>query len=89
MIELVQYNCLSKEKKTALLHSEGVYLCSRQEPEFIVDLYQLHEFYVEVFYHERINELIDLVSFKSNDPLKAYFNKIDVSKFLASPVSES
>ena len=67
----------------------GVYLCSRQEPEFIVDLYQIGLFYVEVFYHERRNEIIHLHSFSSTDPLKTYFSKIDLNKLIEESISQA
>lgn len=68
------------------MHRHGVYLCSRQEPEFIVDLYQINSFYVEAFYHERKNEIINLLTFSSTDPLKIYFSKIDLLRFIEESV---
>jgi hypothetical protein len=89
MIELACYNCLSLKERAAIMRFKGVYLCSRQEPEFIVDLYQIDRFYVEAFYHERKNEIVQLLSFSSADPLQEYFNKIDMNELLEEPIPQA
>jgi hypothetical protein len=45
------FNTLSKADQADLLEAESVYLSSRRESEYLVDLYQLNDFYVEVHYH--------------------------------------
>ena len=86
MIELAFYNRLSLREKAEIMRYEGVYLCSRQEPEFVVDLYQIDHFYVEAFYHERKKEIVQLLSFSSTDPLQAYFSKIDLNRIISAVV---
>jgi hypothetical protein len=45
------FNTLSKADQADLLEAEGVYLSSRRESEYLIDLYQLNDFFVEVHYH--------------------------------------
>ena len=46
------FDSLPQPEQEALIALEGVYLAVRQEPEFIIRLYQLGTFYVELFYHQ-------------------------------------
>ena len=82
MIELAGYNCLSLKEKVEFLQSNAVYLCSRQEPEFIIDLYQLDNFYVEGFYHKRRRALVQIHCFSSTDQLSTYFSDIDIKTLI-------
>jgi len=43
------------------------------------DLYQLHDFYVEVKYNGGINAITELTSFSTDTKLEPYFDKIDIS----------
>jgi hypothetical protein len=57
------FNLLTKQEQADMLLEEGSYLHSRQEPEFLIDLYRLEDFYVEVYYHKRQNTLVVVKSF--------------------------
>jgi len=51
MVVPLMFNTLSKADQADLLEAEGVYLSSRREAEYLIDLYQLNDFLVEVHYH--------------------------------------
>ena len=57
------FNELDKKDQVDLVLQKSEYCASRELPEFIVDLYKMHEFYVEVFFH-KVQE--DLVVFKGS-----------------------
>lgn len=61
------FNLLSKQEQADLLLEEGTYLHTRQEPEFLIDLYEIEGFFVEVYYHKRQDELIIVKSFRSGE----------------------
>ncbi|HZF64859.1 MAG TPA: hypothetical protein VEZ55_10250 [Chitinophagaceae bacterium] len=75
MITLAQFNELTLQQQTAVLYSKGGYLCSRQEPSFIIDLYELDGFYVEAYCHQKSQHVIALKAFGSADATKAYFEQ--------------
>ena len=73
MITFAAFNSLTPKQQSDMMCYEGVYLCSRQEPEFVIDLYQIEHFYIEAFYHRKTKSLVSLRSFTSTDQLHAYF----------------
>ena len=66
------FDSLTKGQQADLLQFESVFLYSRQEPEFTVDLYLVHDFYVEVYYHKDEEEFIILRSFYADTQLQPY-----------------
>ena len=68
-----------KEKKKQLLFDNGVYLAKRKVDEFDVYLYQVHSFYVEVYFYEDYEDLGYMRAFSSTDNLLPYFTQIDIS----------
>jgi hypothetical protein len=73
MITFAAFNNLTLKQQLDLLCYEGIYLCSRQEPEFMIDLYQVDAYYIEAFYHRKTKKMISIRSFTSTDLLHPYF----------------
>lgn len=63
MIVPLKFNSLSHADQADLLEWEGTYMNSRHEAEFIIDRYQLNNFYVDVFYHAATGDAIGVQSF--------------------------
>ncbi len=61
------FNSLTKPEQADVLSEQGSYLYTRQEPEFIIDLYSVDDFFVEVYYHKRQEDMIVVKSFKSDE----------------------
>lgn len=49
-----QYLALQQQK--VLLQKKGQYMYTRQEPKFFIDLFELDDLIVEVYYHHRTPE---------------------------------
>ena len=49
-MRMSDFNLLPAQEKAALLYKRGVYIGKRREGNQVVLLYQLDEFYVELFY---------------------------------------
>ena len=67
MMTMRLFNLLSKKEQADVLEDEGVYLYTRQEPEFVIDLYEIQGFFVEVYYHKCQKEFIIVKSFQSDE----------------------
>ena len=67
MTTIKLFNSLDKQEQADVLSEAGDYLYTRQEPEFIIDLYKVDGFFVEVYYHKRQEELIVVKSFQSDE----------------------
>jgi hypothetical protein len=81
-MKIEEFKYLEKETKKRLLFDNGVYLASRQESEFIIELYQIDSFYVEAYFHESDQEIGYMRAFSSLDDLLPYLGKIDISNII-------
>jgi hypothetical protein len=81
-MKLEEFQYLNKSTKTQVLFDNGIYLSSRQEPEYTIDLYQIDSFYVEVFYHHGSKVIIYLKAFSRLEDLGPYLDDIDLSQLL-------
>lgn len=62
------FNDLDKRDQADLIQQEAIYLGTRELPEFIVDLYSLEGFFVELFYHHLHDDLILIKGIFDFDP---------------------
>ena len=62
---------LNYQQQADLLLGEGTYLLSRFEDTFIVDLYELHDLLVEVFYQQDNEDLVSVMAYKTSEKLKS------------------
>ncbi|HEU4471038.1 MAG TPA: hypothetical protein VFR58_08145 [Flavisolibacter sp.] len=83
-MKLREFKYLEKQRKIDLLSQSGVYLCTRQEPEFTIDLYQMDSFYIEAYYYHGCEGPGYMRAFSSTDFLEPYLNKINLTNLLAS-----
>jgi hypothetical protein len=81
-MKIEEFKYLEKETKKRLLFDNGVYLASRQESEFIIELYQIDSFYVEAYFHESDQEIGYMRAFSSIEDLIPYLSKIDISSII-------
>jgi hypothetical protein len=73
------YKTLSQEEKYKNLLSSGLYLISREKEESHVLLFQLYDFYVEVYTDHNCNKVAYIRSFKNTYELYPYLENIDIS----------
>lgn len=66
------FDSLTKLQQAELLQHQSTFLYTRQEPEFIIDVYQLGDFYTEVYYHKSEESFVVLRSFYSDAHRQTY-----------------
>jgi hypothetical protein len=74
MINSTHFYQLSYQQQADLLLSEATYLLSRTEDGFIVDLFELDDMLVEVFYQKGTEELVSVMAFNTTEKLKVLTN---------------
>ena len=74
-----EFKYQEKHVKKNLLASKGVYLGKREQFGFVIYLFQVSIFYVEMYYDEEENQIGYIRAFSSTDDLKPYLDKIDIS----------
>src|SRR5436309_14314435 len=62
---------LSFQEQADLLLDEGTYVHSRFEDKFIVDLYELYDLMVEVFYQQDNEDLVSVMACNTHEKLKS------------------
>ena len=71
-----QFSRFSPMDQEQLAKAGGVWIACRQEPEFIIHLYQFPDFYVELFYHQIKKTAVHIRSFTDLRGLDGYLNGI-------------
>ena len=75
---LYEFNALDRMEQAESIW-DGVFLGDRKDSEHRILLYQIDDFYVEVFYHIQYNTIRRFRSFSSTDQLDPYLNQIDLT----------
>jgi hypothetical protein len=65
--------------KTEVLAADGVFLAERNDGCFRISLYQVNDFYVEIYYHKTRYFYICIRSFEDVAELFPYLQDIDIS----------
>src|SRR5215203_2523478 len=84
---LTHFNKLSTEQQQKAVLINGVFLAERKDPPLRMMLYDMENFYVEVFFLSRYNKVAWFNGFKSTRKLEAYLQKIDVTSVLEEVLS--
>src|SRR5438067_1382094 len=71
MISSSGFYKLSYQEQADLLLAEGTYVQSRFEDKFIVDLYELYDLLVEVFYEQDNEDLVSVMAYNTHEKLKS------------------
>jgi hypothetical protein len=77
-IPIDKFKALSKNEQYDIVHYFGIFLSQYHKGEYLVALYQLHSFYVEVVF--KSHTLIVLKCFESLKELDKFLNQIDISE---------
>jgi hypothetical protein len=73
------FNSLDELTQAEILLERGVLVAERIYKNFEIMLYQVHEFYVEVYYHTRFKMIQGFRAFASMKALDPYLEEIDIS----------
>jgi hypothetical protein len=84
---LAQFNKLKIEEQQKAVLINGVFLGERKDPPLRMMLYDMENFYVEVFFLSRYNKVAWFSGFQSTKKLEPYLQKIDVSSILQEALS--
>lgn len=78
MINSTQFYQLGYKQQADLLLSNATFLLSRVEDSFIVDLYELDDMLVEVFYQKDGEDLVSVMAYNTSEKLKALSNGVNL-----------
>jgi hypothetical protein len=79
MLSFNAYRLLSPSLQAEILWSDGVYLeLIRQTSDLSIELYCLHDYYVEISFDRQTGDPVSLHSFRSLKGLDPYLNLINI-----------
>ena len=78
-MKLSEFNLLNEIAQAEALLDQGVLVAERIYKEFTIFLYQVNQFYVEVYYHNKFAMIQGFRGFESVHALEPYLEEIDIS----------
>ena len=79
-MNIEDFNFLDALAKTEVISMDGIFLAERSEGCFRISLYQLQNFYVEIYYHTTRFFYVCIRSFEDDGELSPYLSSIDISE---------
>jgi replicative superfamily II helicase len=74
MITSTNFYQLSYQQQADILLANATFLLSRIEDSFIVDLYELDDILVEIFYEKDTEDLVSVMAYNTSEKLKVLTN---------------
>lgn len=59
-------------KQADSISKDGLFLMTRQEGNFVVDLYELHDLLIEIYYQCDSEEPVSVMAYNANEKLKSF-----------------
>jgi len=84
MMTLDQFTILPETKQAETLLERGIFLADRLYKNFSIILYQLDNFYVEVYHNLRFDTMQGMRCFEDEEALQPYLELIDISCLVGS-----
>ncbi len=81
-IRLSDFRNLEAKQQVDLLYAKGSYLGKRQADTFVVVLYQLDAFYVEIYYKKYRRHIQRIQCFQSTQFLDPYLQQINLHELV-------
>lgn len=78
-MNLYEYTGMDEVEQCEELWFNGVQVAEREESEFNIALYQIHNFYIELFYDKAHKQLHRLRPFCNTNSLDTYLNNLNIS----------
>ena len=75
---IYQYHQLEEKNQLDTVEQSGVLIAERDLPFCRVKLYQVENFYVEIYHHTHFNVVVNINSFTNTDCLNPYLEQINI-----------
>ena len=73
------FSLLDETQQAEILIDRGILLTERQYKNFTIFLYQVDQFYVEVYFNLRYSVMQGMRSFEDDEALQPYLESIDIT----------
>ena len=76
---LDEFTRLNETKQAEVLLAQGAFVAERMYKNFTIFLYQVNNFYVEVYHNVNFNVMQGMRCFQDDEALQPYLEEIDIS----------
>ncbi|GAA4738476.1 hypothetical protein [Flavisolibacter ginsenosidimutans] len=77
------YTSTNEIEKARALWEKGVLVAQRTGDFYKMQLYQLHDIYLEVVWHTHFNVVVKVTRFSDTEKLEPYLNDISIEELFA------
>jgi hypothetical protein len=77
---IFDFDMMTGMKKMQVLSEKAIYLCQKKEGCFKISLYQIEDFYVEIYFHTTQHSYKSIRTFNDTGDLEGYLEQIDISQ---------
>jgi hypothetical protein len=81
-MNLSHFKYLDLPLQAVVICQQGQYLAEREQDQVLIVLYQLYDFYAEVYFQFRSSQLLKIISFHSDVLLEPYLSKMRISELV-------
>jgi len=78
-MKFCDFKWLDLPSQAYIVYQKGAYLSERSEDDLFVALYQVYDFYVEIYYRFSSSEIVKFISFHSDVLLEPYLNRVRIN----------
>ncbi len=79
MLNFNSFNALDVRRQTEYVWDNGMYISSKIKEDCVVNLHQLHNFYVELLYCKKANKVKQIMAFKKVDAVLEYLDEPELN----------
>lgn len=80
---LQYFRKLAENKQYRCVLEKGAYVTERNQGDALVMLFQIDQFYIEIFFQIDTDELLGAYCFQNTDELQLYLEQINLDELLA------
>ena len=73
MLSTSSFYRLNYTQQADLLLQQGLFLQTREQENFVIDLYELHDLLVEIFYQRETGEPVSVMAYNAMEKLKTLY----------------
>jgi len=77
---LYEFNMLDEMEQREAIWNKGVHIGDRSDEEHDIKLYQIDNFYLEIYRHREYDLVRRFRTFSSTEQLQPYLGEIDIQK---------
>ena len=80
---LLSFHRLAPLEQQDHVLNTGTHLMTRQEPKYLINLYAVDGFYVELFFYRKHSQAVKINAFESTSLLESYLDDINLSELFS------